>query len=614
MCGICGVFTLGNPTESPTPEARALSMLSTMSHRGPDGARVVTRPEGAIGANRLAIRSVRDHQPPLIEDPSGVIVACNGEIDNYKALRSRLRESGHTFELTTDVAVIAPLYLEEGPDFVRHLEGAFAIAIWDPRQQSLLLVRDRGGERHLYYTHGDSGVTFATELAALQSGLTKPANLERDSLAGYLAHGFYTAPATPFEGQDKLGAGEMLVISSEGVRRTRYVDCPIGKTKATRPDMQVFDETFRAAVYAQSELDVDFGVLLSGGVDSSLITAVLRKVRPDKHPTAYSIRFAESSFDEGQHAERVARRLDCPFVPVTVTAEDVPATLKDLIRTTGEPLADPAWVPQALVARRASQDVRLVLAGEGADELFGGYPTYLGAQLAGRYARLPAALRSGIKRIVDGLPVSDKKMTISFLLKRFVQGQDLPAYARHLLWTANMSPGMLRRLGVDSAVQSPSETCGSALDTVQRHDFRFTLSDALLAKADRGGMRHALEVRTPFLHPRVIQFAATLPRRERVNGLTTKVFLKRYALQYLPREVVHRRKRGLSVPLAAWLRGPLHAWARSLLSSPHFAKIGIDNEVAMEMLSEHCAREQDHARALWTLIVLSEWLDWQSEV
>ncbi len=565
-----------------------------------------------MGANRLAIRSVRDHQPPLIEHSSGVIVACNGEIDNHKALRSRLQKSGHTFDLTTDVAVIAPLYLEEGMDFARHLEGAFAIAIWDPRQQSLILVRDRGGERHLYYTHGDDGITFATELAALQAGLAQPQRPGHASLAAYLSHGFYPAPTTPFADQCKLAAGEMLIVSAKGVHRSRYIECPIGQTQARRPDTRTFDDAFRTAVFEQSEIDVNFGVLLSGGVDSSLITAVLRKVRPATHPITYGIRFAESSFDEGEHAARVASKLDCPFVPVTVAAEDVPATLKDLIHTTGEPLADPAWIPQALVARRASQDVRIVLAGEGADELFGGYPTYLGAHLAARYARLPATVRSGIKRVVDALPVSDKKMSISFMLKRFVQGQNLPAHARHLLWTANMPPGMLLRLGVDPPAEHPHETYGSALETVQRHDFCTTLPDALLAKADRGGMRHALEVRAPFLHPRVIEFAATLPARERVNGLTTKVFLKRYALAYLPREVVHRRKRGLSVPLGAWLRGPLNGWAQSLLSSPHLASIGINNEVTLQILSEHCSRAQDHARALWTLMVLSEWLDWHA--
>lgn len=613
MCGICGILRFDHRTPARDASATVQEMLFRMRHRGPNGASVMRGEWGALGANRLAIRSIHDPHPPMVADPTGVLMACNGEIDNHRQLRSQLSIRGHHFHRATDVEVVVPLYLEHGLDFVRHLQGAFAIALWDPRQQRLILARDRAGERYLYFCAQQGEVAFATELGALRAALEHPPKIDERALAGYLGHGFCPAQSGPLAGCQKVAPGELVIIDADGVHRQAYWSLSLGRPPSANRDTQAFDPVFRAAVLRQTDIDVDYGVLLSGGVDSSLITAVARAVRPDRHPTAYGIRFEENSFDEGDVAERVAASLDCAYVPVTVHAQDLPGTLRDLVRTTGEPLADPAWIPMSLVAERASRDVRLVLAGEGADELFGGYPTYMGAQLADRYRALPGTLRRLIRQAVEHLPVSDKKMTISFLLKRFVQGQDLDAHARHLLWTANISPSLMQRLGLEPVPPAAPTTGEHVLDTLQQHDFRHALAEALLAKADRGGMRHSLELRAPFLDPRVIEFACELPPHERVKGLTTKVFLKRYALQYLPRDVVYRRKRGLSVPLTGWLRGPLYAWAKSRLDGPHLGAAGIDHTVALDLLQAHRTRGGDHARALWTLLVLSEWLEWLAE-
>jgi asparagine synthase (glutamine-hydrolysing) len=219
-----------------------------------------------------------------------------------------------------------------------------------------------------------------------------------------------------------------------------------------------------------------------------------------------------------------------------------------------------------------------------------------------------------IKRCVDALPTSDKKVTLSFLLKQFVQGAELAGMPRHLLWTSAMSPALLQRLGIEEIEPRRSESRDCALlDAVQEIDLETLLAEGLLTEKDRGSMSSALELRSPFLDKAVMEFAATLPVEERVRGLTTKVFLKRYALRYLPRSVVHRRKRGLSVPFAGWLRGPLYEYARERLHSPLFAEVGVKPEVAMELLDEHKQRVADHARSLWTLIVLSEWLEWANE-
>lgn len=610
MCGIGGILNRNTGESSATMELQTDAMLRTMAHRGPNGNATFSSRDIVMAVNRLAIRGVDQQQPPLIEHQDGIVVACNGEIDNHRELRHMLEQSGHVIPQSTDVAVIAPLYLEKGLDFLEHLQGVFAIALWDARNQRLILARDRAGERHLYYATSDNAVYFASELSALVAAQGSSAQLDPASLAHYLRSGYCPSPRSLLEDHRKVRPGEMIVIEPAGTRYVRYWTSPIGIAKQSTPSKDAFDQIFRHAVQRQSDIDVDYGVLLSGGVDSALMTAVARSLRPDKKLSAYCIRFAEASFDEGGHAAQMAAHLGCDFVPVTVSPHDIPDGIRQLVSTTGEPLADPAWLPLALVTRRASQDVRVLLAGEGADELFGGYPTYLGAHLAGRYAQLPAVLRSGIRRLVERLPVSDKKVTVSFLLKRFVRGQELDGLTRHLLWTASISPEWLRRLGVEPPVDFTDHDLGAVVDALQAYDFGHSLPDALMAKADRGGMCHGVEIRAPFLDQTVIEFAATLPLEARVHGLTTKVFLKDYAQRYLPRSVVTRRKRGLSVPLAQWLRGPLYNWARSRLASRALAGAGIVTEAAQELMTEHCLRSNDHSRAIWTLIVLSEWLEW----
>lgn len=584
-------------------------MLQAMAHRGPHGDAFVARPNLAMATNRLAIRGVERHQPPLLTYEAGVILACNGEIDNHRELRRALAEAGHDIVHSTDVAVLAPLYLEKGLSFLQHVEGVFALALWDERHQRLILARDRAGERHLYYAVIGQDVYFASELAALVKVCKPDVQLDAAGVANYLRSGYCAAPHTPLQHIYKVCPGEMVVVEPTGIRHVRYWDFPHDKP-APVPATSSFDPIFREAVRRQSDIDVDYGVLLSGGIDSALMTAVARSVRPEKKLTAYCIRFAEASFDEGQHASQLAHDLGCDFVQVKVSAEDFPGMLHRLVENTGEPLADPAWIPLSLVTQRASQDVRVLLAGEGADELFGGYPTYLGARWASVYANLPSPVKTLCQRLIEGLPTSDKKVTLSFLLKRFIRGQELDGLARHLLWTASIPPAWLSRLGVQLPVDHTAHDPSRLIDAIQRYDFGHSLPDALMAKADRGGMLHGVEIRAPFLDRTVIEFAAALPVEARVKGLTTKVFLKQYARHYLPKSVITRRKRGLSVPLASWLRGPLQAWARDHLRNDALAEAGIDTRAAMDLFAEHQARGADHARAIWTLVVLSEWLQW----
>jgi asparagine synthase (glutamine-hydrolysing) len=256
----------------------------------------------------------------------------------------------------------------------------------------------------------------------------------------------------------------------------------------------------------------------------------------------------------------------------------------------------------------------MVLVGEGADELFGGYPTYIGAEVAERFAQLPGWLRFAIRLVVEALPPSEKKVTISFLLKRFVEGTGWNGMTRHRLWVSNITPTLLRQLGVPPIdLESDDAADGDLLDQAQQWDLETLLAEGLLTKADRASMSSALELRAPFLDETVMEFAKSLRVEDRVQGFRTKIFLKRYARRYLPNHIINRRKRGLSIPISSWLRGPLKEWATATLEKGRLEQIGIHTSAAMEFFSEHLQRKADHARALWTLLVLAEWLEWVAD-
>ena len=614
MCGICGIVRVDSASTGPEQRRLVEAMRELLMHRGPDDTGLYDGDGAVLGATRLAIRGPDDGHQPLVDPETGIAAVCNGEIDNHHELRAWLATRGRSVPQTTDVAVLPGLYAELGEAFVEKLAGAFALAVWDPRRRRLILARDRAGERPLFFAHDGDSYVFATEIGAIVSQERLPVTLRQNAVRTYLQFGIFPAPQSPFIEVQKVAPAEVIQIDAHGTRRRTYWRWRNVETPKSPPSLERFDGIFREAVRRQSEVDVDFGIFLSGGVDSSLVAAVARSLYPHRPLKAYTLRFAEESFDEGSFAHTVARQLKMEPVTVWVHPSDMRAGLRTLVRLVGEPLADPAWAPTALLARHASRDVKLALVGEGADELFGGYPTYLGAGLAERFARLPAWLRATIRRAVEAAPPSEKKVTLSFMLKRFVQGAETAGMARHRLWVSNISPVLLKRLGVEpSETQAAEPSAGLLLDHVQRWDLETSLAEGLLTKADRGSMSSALELRAPFLDEAVMDFAASLPRSERVRGFETKFFLKRYALRYLPREIVYRRKRGLSVPLARWLRGPLHQWAQSALDNPRLEAAGVRRTAALDLVSEHHGHKADHARAIWTLLALSEWLDWVSE-
>ncbi len=378
MCGICGIVSV---SEFRQPESARLwtdAMLEALSHRGPDDTGIITSKSAVLGATRLAIRGTHDGHQPMVDEASGVVAVCNGEIDNHKELRAWLAERGRPVRQATDVAVIPGLYLELGDAFASRLIGAFAIAVWDPRHHRLTLVRDRAGERPLFFAQNGGETIFATEITGIVSGGKLATPLNEDALRRYLRFGYFTSPDTPFANIQKVPPGGIVQIDPQGIRHSRYWRWNNVEAAKQRPSLDSFDPVFREAVRRQSDVDVDFAVFLSGGVDSSLVSAVTRSLHPERPLKAYTLRFEEESFDEGNFAADVARLLKMEPVTVWVRPEDFRSGLSSLIQMVGEPLADPAWLPTALLARRAAEDVRLALGGRGRGRTFWRIPDLFG--------------------------------------------------------------------------------------------------------------------------------------------------------------------------------------------------------------------------------------------
>jgi asparagine synthase (glutamine-hydrolysing) len=365
MCGICGNLAFSSLTSPEAAHLRVMAMLRSLSHRGPDATGQVDIELAVLGATRLAIRGLNDQlNQPMADAESGVIAVCNGEIDNHRELGRWLAERGRPVQQETDVAVIPGLYLELGEAFARRLVGAFAIAVWDSRNRRLTLVRDRAGERPLFYARNRNEIIFATEIAALVAHGRLPVNLDQDALRKYLQFGIFPSPDTPFGEIRKVAPGELIQFDMGGVRRKSYWRWQITERAKQPSSLDTFDQTFRTAIGRQGDVDVDFGVFLSGGIDSSLISAVLRSLHPKRPLKAYTLRFEEQSFDEGRFAAAVAKQLKMELVTVRVKPGDVRDGLKSLIRLVGEPLADPAWIPATLLAQRAAQESKMVFVGE----------------------------------------------------------------------------------------------------------------------------------------------------------------------------------------------------------------------------------------------------------
>ena len=589
-------------------------MASRLRHRGPDGHGEVLTPDAAIGVERLAIRDRRPNADQPVRCRAGTL-ACNGEIYNAPVLRRRYPD--HPYRSRSDVEPLVPLLSHDGVEALAHVRGMFGLAWWTPRTRTLLLARDRAGEKPLFYRRIGSEVWFSSEPQALyRPGETM--TIDPDGLAAYLALGYLPEPLSLAESVAKVPANGWIRFA-RGHAPESGMFPPVSPV-TPRPGREIGDLEVRlhGALLGQLQADVPVGVFLSGGVDSSLLAALTaRALAPHPVPT-FSLAFADRGYDERAAARTVAHRLRSVHREIVLDDDGLCGMFDVMTHHLGEPLADPALLPTAVLARAARRHVGVVLSGEGADELFGGYPTYLGHWLADRW---PAPLGRGarVPTLLVHRAASPGRVTPAFLLERFLRHRTDPWGTRHLAWygtglspclTAEARDRVLRAIGADR----PAEDSATAAMTL---DFRTSLRDGLLVKLDRATMATGLEARAPYLDPTLTACVAGLSKQGKLGLPGRKHLLKQVAAPYLDPATLRRPKHGLSVPVARLLRTRLAEVAARVkdLEEVDAVRTLLQPRVIRELLTGHQAGRANHARPLWALVMLREWMaTWSSGV
>ncbi len=618
MCGICGLVALDGGVIDP---AALEAMNATLVHRGPDSAGSYVDGGVGLAMRRLAIIDLAGGDQPIGNEDGSVQVVQNGEIYNYRDLRHRLERRGHTFRTRSDTEVLVHLYEDQGPSFVEALRGMFAIALWDSRERRLVLARDRFGIKPLYYRNEGGVLSFASELKALlrQPGFSR--DVAPAALEAFLAFNSIPAPLTVYREARKLPPGHVLAWErASGVSLERYArPAPVAAGHNRRDGEAELAEELRArlrdSVRAHLVADVPVGVLLSGGIDSSLLAA-LAALEGNGRLHTFTIGFEEGSFDERAEARLVAERYGTEHHEV-VLRPDAAELLPTLAESFDEPFGDSSAIPTYLVSELARKHVKVALSGEGSDELFGGYYTYVADSLAPHLGALARAARP----LVELLPSSSQRVSADYMAKRFVRGAGLPPLERHHAWKEIFSREARaelllpeRRSGFDPlslyraryAETEGAEPLARLLDV----DLGVYLVDDLLVKTDRASMAHSLEVRVPFLDQLVAELALALPDRLKVRGLAKKRLLRIAAAPLLPPELLRGKKRGFSIPMAAWLRGELVPFARDVLSPDAIRRQGYFRpEAVTRLLDTHVARREDLSRQLWGLLAFSLWAE-----
>lgn len=610
MCGIYGIVSGAGPLRDP---GILESMGEALRHRGPDGHARLVDAHAAIATERLRIIDLHARADQPFTSPDELVwLEANGEIYNAADIRSRYVD--YPFRSRSDVETIVPLYLEHGMGAIAMLDGMFALAIRDARTNTLILARDRAGEKPLFYARtGSSEIVFASEVQCLLRHPDVSRELDPIAIAEYLRLGYVPEPRTPFAAIKRVQAGTFMRFNGTGDETVRYWD-PESFTISRIDTKEAIRETqflVERAIVKQTMSDVPVGVFISGGLDSSLLATIASRVVGLEKVHTFSAQFAEESYDESGDAKELAKWMRTTHVPVRIDEETLTEALRNVVSRVAEPLADPAILPTFLLARAARERVKVVLSGEGADELFGGYPTYLGHKVAPLYRALPSPMRGVLRKAVFAARSSGKKVTLEYLLKRFVSDAERPWMERHLAWFGtglSLDVHATRPEAVpDIPAASPHD---NALAGAMLLDYRTYLRDNLLVKVDRATMLSSVEARAPFLDRYVTAFALSLPPDLRVHGLTTKWVLKKAAEKWLPKEVIYRRKRGLSVPIASWINGGLRAEVDRLLEPQRLRAQKIVNEAYVtELLAAHRAGRANHAKPLWALLMLQAWLE-----
>jgi asparagine synthase (glutamine-hydrolysing) len=625
MCGICGIAVArGGPHIS---EDILRKMNASITHRGPDEDGFYVNEKVGLASRRLSIIDLTSGTQPISNEDRTIRIVFNGEIYNYRELRGYLEKHGHLFRTQSDTEAILHLYEEFGTDCLQHLDGIFAFAIWNENKQELLLARDRMGIKPMYYTHlPDWQFIFGSEMKSI---LTNPAverKIDLISLNEFLSYEYVPSPRTIIRNVWRLEAGHFLIYNRRGIEIHPY-DSLSFRQSESRPPVDWRDysaslyDTLHSAVQRELVSDVPVGVLLSGGLDSSTIAALMVDLYPGK-VESFTIGFEEASFDESKYARKVANYLDTQHNEMILSSKRAVELVGEISNFLDEPFADSSIIPTYLLSRFARQKVKVVLGGDGGDELFAGYPTVLSHRLIGYYERLiPWTLRAYVApRIMDQLKVSFDNISLDFRLRRFLAGRGVPLITRHQRWLGSFVDNeksallqswvkpVLRETYYQSFEHARDCDAKEPLNQILFNDLKTYLEGDILYKVDRASMAASLEVRVPFLNREVVRFANDLPLDLKLHNLTGKFLLKKIMKGKLPEDIIQRTKKGFNMPVAYWLSGDLKTLMMDMFSETSINRQNIfDHSYIQQLTDEHFQHRKDNRKLLWTLLMFQLW-------
>lgn len=627
MCGICGIARPQNG--APISSHLLTRMRKRLSHRGPDDEGVFLDGNVGLGVSRLSIIDLeRGRQPQPNEDRS-VWVVHNGEIYNFQSLRQKLKNLGHSFSTRSDTEVIVHSYEEWGEDGVQRLRGMFAFALRDKRRNKLILVRDRLGIKPLYYTLlKDKTLVFASELKALLLHPEVKRSLNHEALDLFLTLEYIPAPHTIFKNIFKLPPGCFLVYDNGRVEIKTYwslESLPSDQKSDLNPEplKQRLYTLLEESVRLRLQSDVPLGAFLSGGLDSSTIVALMKDLGCSPLRT-FSVGFEEASYDELKHARRIAQKFQTDHQEY-ILKPDITDLAQRLIHHLDEPFGDFSIFPTYLISQMARQQVKVILTGDGSDEIFGGYEHYQ-AQSISRWPLVPF-IGKALGPMIRKIPPSARKKGVWNKARRFSQGLEHFSHLRHLRWMMFLStsdknglytPELQQKLSGLGPLSEKTPFRSvfdhlSSLDDINTElyiDLKTYLPDDILVKVDRMSMAASLEARVPFLDHRLVEFVFGLPGPLKVKGLTTKWCLKKTMAGILPEKTIHRSKEGFSIPMKAWLRTELKDFLLDTLSEDRINREGLFQSVSVKrMIDAHMKGKENHSHPLWSLVVFEVWRD-----
>ena len=623
MCGICGKVALKRIAE-PVLQELMIKMADSMRHRGPDDRGVYVQGPVGLGMRRLSIIDLDTGHQPISNEDGSLWIVFNGEIYNHLDLRAELEKKGHRFKTRSDTEAIVHLYEEMGERCVERLRGMFALALWDARQQRLFLARDRIGQKPLYYSFTNGILRFGSEIKALLVDPEQDTDLDLVALDQYFTHGFVPYPYTIFRTIRKLPPAHYALLQDRHLEIARYwqVTYDGSDSRSEEQYLACLRELLAEAVRIRLMSDVPLGAFLSGGIDSSLVVALMSQAS-DAPVETFSIGFEEQSYNELAHARRVAQHLGTNHHEFIVRS-DLEDVLPRLSWHFDEPFADSSAIPTYYVSKMGRQHVTVALTGDAGDEVFAGYRRYQARRLAEQFNRLPFTVRRRmIERVVRRLPEPSTYYGSSWIkkLKRFVEYcavvEDQPhtsrtpfftPLAKADLYASDLQAALDGRIQDNYVADYFDQVSGEDIvSQMMWVDLMTYLPDDILTKVDRMSMAVSLEVRTPLLDHKLIEFMANVPVDWKLRGLTTKYLFKKIAAELLPTEIVRRPKQGFMVPLAAWFRDELHDFVRDVLLSSQCCQLYYQSAAVERLLTEHQAGQADHSGRLWALLQFALW-------